>query len=229
MENAEKETTISLAEQAYLRIRHEILICILSPGEIVSERELADRYEMSKTPIREALTQICRERLMQRLQGRGYMVSPITIKEIHDLFDMRLILEVAAVERAVQHPSPTHLAKLKAMSGIGYSIDDLDSQIKFLEANRSFHLILAEAAGNQRLVRTLKALLIEMDRLFHLGLRLKDSSEEMTEEHVEVVASLESGDVELVRNVIIKQILASKKRIMEAIMSGEIQHIQVSH
>jgi DNA-binding GntR family transcriptional regulator len=218
----------SLAEQAYLRLRQEILTCILSPGQVVSERELARQYEMSKTPIREALTQVCHDGLVQRLPGRGYMVAPITIKDVRDLFDLRLILEVAAAERAARDSSPAQIGVLKEMSAVSYCLDDPESHILFLEANRSFHLALAEAAANRRLVGMLEGLMIEMDRLFHLGLRLRDSGEEMRQEHQEVVAALETGDVEAVRDTITRQIMTSRDRILEAIMQGDIRPVQVS-
>jgi DNA-binding GntR family transcriptional regulator len=218
----------SLAEQAYLRLRQDILTCTLPPGRVVSERELAGQYEMSKTPIREALAQVCHDGLMQRLPGRGYMVAPITIKDIRDLFDLRLILEVTAAERAAQNPSPAHIAMLKEMASITYHLDDPESHILFLNANRSFHLALTEAAGNRRLEAMLEGLLIELDRVFHLGLRLRDSSEEMKREHEEVVAGLEAGDVEAVRDAVTRQIITSRDRVLEAILQGDIQPVQVS-
>ena len=222
-----KTQIASLAEQAYARLRHEILTCVLSPGQVVSERELARQYEVSKTPIREALTQVCHDGLMQRLPGRGYMVTPITIKDVRDLFDLRLILEVTAAERAAQNSSPAQIATLKEMSVVSYSLDDPESHVLFLKTNRNFHLALAEAAGNRRLVKTMEGLMTDMDRLFHLGLRLRDSSEEMRQEHQEVVAALESGDVEGVRDAIARQIMTSRDRILEAIMQGDIQPVQV--
>ena len=222
------EQNNSLAAQAYQRLRQEILTCVLSPGQVVSERELARRYEISKTPIREALAQTCHDGLMQRLPGRGYLVTPITIKDIRDLFDLRLILEVAAAERAAQHSSPEQITKLKEMSVVSYNLDDPESQINFLITNRSFHLFLDESAANRRLVEVLEELFNEMERLFHLGLRLRDSSEEMTREHQEVVSALENGDVVGVRDVVSQQILASRDRILEAIMQGDIQSVQVS-
>jgi DNA-binding GntR family transcriptional regulator len=222
------EQGITLAEGAYHRLRQEITTCVLSPGQVVSERELAHRYEISKTPIREALTQVCHDGLMQRLPGRGYMVSPITIKDVRDLFDLRLILEVTAAERAAQDPSPEQIALLKEMAVVSYSLDNPESHAQFLKVNRSFHLTLAEATGNRRLVVLLEGLLIEMDRLFHLGLRLRDSSEEMVQEHQEVISALESGDVEGVRNAVMRQIATSRDRILEAILHGDIQPIQVS-
>jgi DNA-binding GntR family transcriptional regulator len=223
-----KEQVVSLAEQAYVRLRQEILTGILTPGQVVSERELARQYEMSKTPIREALSQVCHDGLMQRLPGRGYMVAPITIEDIRDLFDLRLILEVTAAERAIQHPSPAQITALKEMSEVSYCLDDPASHVLFLKTNRDFHLALAGATGNRRLVRTLEGLLIEMDRLFHLGLRLRDSSDEMKQEHQEVVAALEAGDVEGIREAIVRQITTSRDRILEAIMQGDISPVQVS-
>lgn len=222
------ELDITLAERAYTRLRHEILTCDLAPGQVVSERELARRYEMSKTPIREALSQVCHDGLMQRLPGRGYIVAPITIKDIQDIYDLRLILELVAAKRAAENPSPKQMAVLKELAGVRYSLDDRESHIAFLDTNRTFHLTLAEAAGNQRLVDRLEELLIEMDRIFHLGLRLRDSSEEMVREHQEVVSTLENGDVDGAQVAITRQINASRDRIMEAILQGELQPVQVS-
>lgn len=218
----------SLVDQAYLRLRQEILSCILPPGQVVSERELAQRYEMSKTPIREALTRVCHEGLVQRLSGRGYIIAPITIQYIRDLFDLRLVLEVAAAERAARHAPPAQLAALKEMSTISYSLDDPQSHVSFLQTNRAFHLTLAEAAENRRLVEILEGLLIEMERLFHLGLRLRDSSQEMRREHQELVAALEVGDVAGVREAMARQINASRDRILEAILQGEVRSVQVN-
>jgi len=222
------ELDFSLAERAYVRLRQEILTCDLAPGQVVSERELARRYEMSKTPIREALSQVCHDGLMQRLPGRGYMVAPITVKDIQDIFDLRLILELAAAKRAAENPSPKQIAALKELAGVRYNPDDRESHIAFLQTNRTFHLTLAEATGNQRLVDSLEELLIEMDRIFHLGLRLRDSSDEMVREHQEVVAALEIGDVEAIQDSITRQIIASRDRVMEAILQGELQPVQVS-
>ena len=215
----------SLAETAYLRLRKEIHMGVLVPGGVVSERELASRYEMSKTPIREAVTQVCREGLLQRLPGRGYMVSPITIKEIQDLFDLRLILEVAVIEKLFSNPASEYLPKLKEIADIRYVLEDPESHFVFLEANRTFHLTLARSAGNVRVTQVLESLLIEMERLFHLGLRIGDSSEEMAKEHQDLIAALEANDLNTARESTIQQILESKKRVMDAIMTGDLKTI----
>jgi DNA-binding GntR family transcriptional regulator len=217
----------TLAEQAYDQLRQEILTCTLLPGQVISERELAGKYKVSKTPMREAFTQACHNGLLQRLPGRGYMVTPITIRDIQDLFDLRLILEVAAAERAARDIFLVDLALLKELSAISYDLDDPQSQTAFLKTNRNFHLALAKAAGNRRMEGMLEDLLNEMERLFYLGLRLRDSGKEMKHEHQEVVAALENGDIAKVREAIAHQILNSRNRILEAIMQGNISTVHV--
>ena len=224
MEN--RDPIPSLAEQAYLRLRQDILVCTLAPGQVVTERELAGRYKMSKTPIREALTQVCHDGLVRRLPGRGYIVAPITVKDLRDLFGMRLILETAAAERAAREPSPALVAELRLLSTISYDPEDPESHVQFLNGNRIFHLTLAHAAGNRRLTLALEGLLLELDRSFFLGLRLRDSSGEMKREHEEVVDALEAGDVDGLKNCIETQIVTSRNRILEAIMQGDLPSVQ---
>ena len=217
----------SLATQAYQRLRHEILTCSLAPGQIVSERELARRYDVSKTPMREALGQACHEGFIQRLPGRGYIISPITIRDIRELFDLRLILECTAVERAVQNSNSELISKLRDMAEVKYDPDEPESHISFLRTNRSFHLAMAEATNNQRIIMLLGDLFNEMERLFHLGLRLRDSSEEMRREHKELVTALEQGDLDQALAAINLQIISSRDRILEAIIEGELNSVQV--
>ena len=224
-----QDPSLSLAEQAYLRLRQEILVCALLPGEVVTERALAGRYQMSKTPIREGLSLVCHDGLVHRLPGRGYMVAPITIKDLRDLFDMRLILEVGAVRRTGREHSPALVAELKNLSAISYDLRDSESQIQFLKGNRIFHLTLAHAAGNRRLTQTLEGLLVELDRSFFLGLRGRDSSAEMKREHEETVALLEAGDMEGLEACIAQQILTSRNRILEAIIQGALPNVEVGN
>ena len=87
---------------------------------------------------------------------------------------------------------------------------------------------MAEAAANHRLVELLDGLFNEMERLFHLGLRLRDSSEEMRREHQDLVTAIENGDPGTARLIISDQVIASRDRILEAILEGELQSIQVS-
>ena len=224
----DREQAPSLAEQAYLLMRRDILVCALAPGQVVTERELGERYKTGKTPTREALSQICHDGLVKRLPGRGYMVTPVTVKDLRDLFGMRLILELAAAEQTARLSSPALVVELRRLATISYEVEEQESRIQYLKGNRIFHLTLAYAAGNNRLTITLEEILVELDRYFHLGLRLRDSSGEIkTEhEHEDVVAALEAGDIELLTSGLEEHILASRNRILEAIMQGDMPTVQ---
>jgi DNA-binding GntR family transcriptional regulator len=139
-----------------------------------------------------------------------------------------LILEVAAAERAARDPSLVNMTLLKELAAVSYNLEDPQSQIQFLKTNRDFHVTLAKAAGNRRLEGLLDELLNEMERIFYLGLRVRDSSDEMRCEHQEVVAALEEGNVDRAREAVACQILTSRDRILEAILQGNLQTIQVN-
>ena len=138
-----------------------------------------------------------------------------------------MILEVTAAERAARHPASELIVRLREMAEAKYEPEEPESHISFLQINRRFHLTLAEAAVNYRIVDLLNGLFNEMERLFHLGLRLRDSSEEMRREHRDLITALENGDVETARTVISDQILASRDRILEAVLQGELHSIQI--
>ena len=81
-------------------LRDAILSGQLAPGSVLVERELAERLGVSKTPVREALSLLDHEGLVQTVPRKGYFVSPITVQDVHNYFGLRLILECASAEMA---------------------------------------------------------------------------------------------------------------------------------
>jgi DNA-binding GntR family transcriptional regulator len=207
----------SHAVQVYNDLREEILNCTLPPGSMIFEQALADRYNVSKTPVREALRRLVQEELVEAIHGVGYRILAVTVADVHEIFDLRLILEKASAERAAERITPQQLANLSKLAKTAYNYGDYSTYSSFLEINRAFHLAVAEISGNNRLVSALRANLLEMERLLHLGLDLRDSADEMREEHLTLVRSLESGDVARCVQVMADQIMASRNRVFAAI------------
>src|ERR671927_1451486 len=184
----------SLARRAYEALKQDILTCELAPGVQILEGELAARYGTSKTPVREALNRLGQEGLVQVLPRRGYLVAPITLRDVQEVFQLRLLLETAAAELAAEHITEEGLRQLKALVGMRYTYRDRASYARFLRANREFHVAVAEASGNRRMAQFVGKLLEDMERILHLGLDLRDSAEEMAAEHGELVDALLRGD-----------------------------------
>ena len=211
----------SLARRAYEALKQDILTCALPPGAQIFEGELAARYGMSKTPVREALNLLGQEGVVQVLPRRGYLVAPITLRDVQEVFQLRLLLEAAAAELAAEHITEEQLRRLKALVAVRYTYRDRASYARFLRANREFHVAVAEASGNRRLAAFVSKLLEDMERILHLGLDLRDGADEMAAEHAELVDALLRGDAALARQVVTIQLQNSRKRVLEALVGSE--------
>jgi DNA-binding GntR family transcriptional regulator len=134
---------------------------------------------------------------------------------------LRTIIEVAASRLGVGRVDEFSLRRLDRVCSAGYRPGDRESEAKFLQANSEFHLTVAMATGNDRLVATLAQILREMERLFHFGLALRNRSDEMQQEHQALIDALASGDADEVERVVREELASSKSMVLDALMSSE--------
>lgn len=209
-----------LTDKAYQAVKQDILVCELAPGADVTERELGVRYGMGKAPLREALIRLTHEGLLESIPRTGYRITPVTIQDVEDIFALRLLLEPAAARQAAGRIDQALLQELNELCRAGYTPGDRASESAFLRANRQFHVAIADASGNRRLARLLGQLLEETERLFHLGLAVRDRTEEMKHEHEDLVAALVNGDAAAAEDATIRQIEAARAMVMDGILSA---------
>ncbi|HMD90921.1 MAG TPA: GntR family transcriptional regulator [Anaerolineaceae bacterium] len=206
---------ISLAEKAYATIKKDIITCVLDPGSQIAQSKLVQRYDFGITPIREALKRLEQEGYVQSVPRFGYIITPINIKDIDDIYDLRLILEKSSVRLAAQRASDKQLAQLLERANFSYRFKDTESYGIFLELNNAFHVAIALTSGNRKLADTLANLLNEMTRIFHLGLDLRDSAEEMRNEHLALAEAISMRNVDDAEQIVEDQILSSRRRVLE--------------
>jgi DNA-binding GntR family transcriptional regulator len=156
----------SLRSQAVGVLRDAILSRQFKPGAVLNEKELAERLGVSKTPIREGLSLLEHEGLVQTIPRRGYIVTPITVQHIHELFDLRIILESAAAERAALKITDDQLHALNTLAPDMMPAGDM---AKWLDRNVEFHHAVALISGNERLAGLIKRMLEEMRRMIAAG------------------------------------------------------------
>src|SRR5215813_13113185 len=109
-----------LRDNVYESLRSDILSCRLAPGDDMREQELAERYAVSRQPVREALLRLAREHLVTVQPRQGYRVNPISLADARDLLRFRLALEPACVDEAIEHatnPTLKALDKFRRFSG----------------------------------------------------------------------------------------------------------------
>ena len=210
----------SQGEVAYAELRRRIIQCELEPGERITESQLASETGIGKTPVREALTRLIQEGLVRSIPGHGYEVTPITLGDVQDLFNFRLIIEPAAAQLAAGHVSATDLRRLDELCTARFSTLDKESEPQYLQANYLFHTTIADASGNRRLAEAVRRALEESERLFHLSSVLQQSSDDIAHEHTELIDALIAGDGETARKLTLAHITASQRRVFDALLTS---------
>jgi DNA-binding GntR family transcriptional regulator len=146
-------TANALAEDVYRRLKQEIFDFYLLPYDRFTETQLADRYQVSRTPVRDALYRLQREGYLDVAFRRGWSVRPLDFDQIDQLYDLRIVLECAAVERicaaAEVHP---HLYGLRAQWLVERSLWHADRHV-VADLDEQFHTHLVAASGNLEMTR----------------------------------------------------------------------------
>jgi DNA-binding GntR family transcriptional regulator len=215
--NAEAGPT-SLSDQATEALRRDILACRLAPGGAISESLATERMSLGRASVRAALARLAEEGLVQALPRRGWVVTPVTIRDIHEVFDLRMLLEPEAARRVARRGlDPARLHRLDAVVASGHRPGDAESALAFLAANRAFHVAIAEMAGNARLARQIGRLLDESTRMLVLGLSMRDRSGEMAHEHRALIEAMAEGAAEAAGAIMRAQIAASRDMVLASL------------
>jgi len=209
-----------LRRQIYWKIKRDILTGIHRPGKRLSANGLAKEYQVSATPVREALNALQCEGLVEVIPRVGCFVSQLTVKDIQDIFELRLIIESASAEMAAQNITNAEIADLEETLDETYIPGNFDSYWQYLEVNRKFHYRVALATGNKWLAEVVGRLLDQMQRILFLRLDLRDCTNEVIEEHRKLVAALKRRDGALARKAMRESIENARKAVLEAIMQG---------
>ena len=180
----------NLTSMAYRAIKDYILDGRLDENTRLTEEFLSQRLGISKSPVREALTRLESERLIQIEPRRGAYLRKFSIKEIGELYDLREALEVYAVGKA--ELSPALLAGLReSVERSRKHVEDNDKR-RYIEEDVNFHALLTAASGNELLTEILRNI---QHQVWLFRRKTYDlSRSKATETHAAIVQALEKGD-----------------------------------
>ena len=206
----------NLNDTAYKTIKDDIISCVLQPGQDVPEGTLAARYGLGKAPIRSALMRLRQEGLIISRGRQGNAVSPVTLRDVREVFQLRLVLEVAAVRLAAGKVDARRIRELNRAAHASYVPGNRESESAYLRANREFHRYVAEASGNRRLASLVVALMEQHERIVHLGLALQNREQEFHHIHDELVDALIEGDGDRAAELTESALRGGQRKVMEA-------------
>ena len=185
------QLTTPPTSDAYAMILHAIDTGIYRPGDRLVESELAERFGVSRTPIREALQRLETQSMLSR-DGRSLIVASLDHNQMAELYAVRGALEGLAAELAAQHAASEEIRVLFAMVEEDQAF--LSDSVLLAPANRRFHRQIHLASHNVFLVRQLDLVYRSMALLATTSLAAEGRGEVALEEHWAIVSAIEARD-----------------------------------
>lgn len=182
------------APQVFEQLRERILSLELAPGTVLSRAELAETFGLSQTPIRDALILLGQEGLVDIFPQHATVVSRIDIASAGQAQFLRRAIEAEVVRTLAGQPEPALLHALRAQVDRQEALIGETDYRAFIEADRSFHRLMYEAAGVPGLFDLVRQRSGHLDRLRMLNLPTLGKQRQIVEDHRRIIESVAQGD-----------------------------------
>lgn len=184
------EKSSGKSEQIYEYLRRAIVRLELEPGAPLSEKEICARFDVSRTPVREALQRLAEEDLVDIFPHSGTWVSRISFALAEEGFVLRRALEVESVRKAAAEITPEGLAGLEGLVGRMHGILAEERLADYLEVDDAFHAAIARISGYPRIWKFIGLAKVQLDRMRQLSAPVPGHLAEVTEQHAAIVQAL---------------------------------------
>ncbi|WP_211259383.1 GntR family transcriptional regulator [Belnapia moabensis] len=143
------DAAATMTEQAYRSIEEAIVTLALQPGEVVSEAQLSAKSGFGRTPVREALQRLARERLVRIMPRRGIVVAPVDIREQLRLLEVRREIERLTARASARRADAAQRTRLRGIADAMEAAAATRDETGFLRLDRELNLLLLDAAHNE--------------------------------------------------------------------------------
>ena len=188
------EDRLTITDQLVLTLREAILRGKLEPGRLYSVYKLAEEFGVSRTPVREAMLRLADAGMVRFERNRGFRVLRTSVRELQEVFQLRLLLEVPAASRAAMRANEALLAELGIELDAMAAAASAHDETEFMSRDRALHELILAASGNDKLVESVRSLrFVTMT----LGASTVDRSRSLTDilvEHRPIVAAIAAHD-----------------------------------
>lgn len=216
-------TEPSLAEQAFVRLRRDVLTGAHAPGAKLKVDELQGSYGYSSSPLREALNRLSQEGLVKADDRRGFRVAPISRDDLADVTHMRLLVDVQALRASLEHGDDAweaavvaaahRLEKAEAQLSDGPTVlDDTWSQL-----HRDFHMSLLAACPSERQRALCASLFDQAERYRRFSARHRVTSRSKLREHRRLLDAVLKRDVDTACALMTDHIRGTQRNVEAAL------------
>ena len=203
-----------LRDSVYRAIRAAILSCELEPGQELREQTLAEKYHVSRSPVRDSLLRLEQEKLVTVLPRQGYRVNPVEVRDVEDLFGLRLIISPACAAEAARADDEA----VRALDQFRSQGERADHTELYIDYNRDFHLAVAHLVANARLSAVEIGLIEEFNRIIVIVLRAFDDTflPDMMSEHHAIIDAIQRHDSDTASRRVYDHIVSGRQRVLSA-------------
>jgi DNA-binding GntR family transcriptional regulator len=209
--------------EVYDIIKEKILLCEYEPGQLVSEKEIVEELEISRTPVREALNILNGQGLLKVIPKKGVQIAPLSIKRIKEIYDIRMLLEPFAVKLAIRNLGPDDIEKLIKLDEKLSKEYEAEAVSEVFKTGMDVHMYVAYLSGNEVVYELIKQLRRESYRGYvyylkrYLGKRPNRENKEteihLAKIHNKFIKALIEGDEKLAVEYLIED-LSTMKRVL---------------
>jgi DNA-binding GntR family transcriptional regulator len=207
----------SLSERAYAEIRRAILSLELKPGEFVSIGDLAQKLQVSRTPVRDALLVLEREGLVRLVPHKGAYISEISARDVEEIFELRILLESYAARLAAPLINMSELETLERVLNESRQAIDEKRYLEASDKGRLIHDMLVQKAGNSRLISLLSDLDTHYTRFRHFSALIPGRLEQSHQQHLRILAALRVGNAEQVGRAMADHLSSVRDELLASI------------
>lgn len=175
-------------------LRREILHGDIAPGARLSQLRLAERFGVSRIPVRDALQVLAGEGLLHPMSNSTAVVTGVSVPELQELYELRELVEPRATRIAVPNVGRVDIITMRKQLAI--MEEDADPR-DWLAANIAFHAAVYKRANRPRMIELVEQLRRLTDRYLYMHLEVIGQTEHLHAEHLGILAAVEAGDAEL--------------------------------
>lgn len=198
--------TRTINQQVYSRITELLGAGHWELGSRIDERELSEELGVSRTPLREAIGRLVSEGVIEHRPYQGNFVRSFTLKQVEELFEVRIALESLAAKTASERITSEEIAELREIVTVCHAALEAGDMEGFEAADRAFHHHIVKAASNEVLEFSLRTLTLHIQLIRHVA-NSDPSFRKGTKEHrAEVVEALDARDGELAADLLARHI-----------------------
>ncbi len=212
---------ISLTDQAYLEIKDWIIHYKLKPGVQLRIDELSAALSMSQTPVREALSKLEHGHLVDRHPQKGFVVRALNLKDVSDIYDLRMALEVVAAEEAATRMEDADRKRLAHLLEEVGTLIKRGEKTQVLAVEEEFHMKITEAAGNWLLTEIMRSVFDRIWMIQNVNILTSSDLTLAHKQHMDLYHALEKADPVRSAALMKKHLKFTKKFILSRLQDSD--------